>query len=184
MYSMELRRPPLRGLRAIGVIAAIVAAVFLSTFLANLLALWVPAAAYLSYALVFLLALYAYKRFVVEYRYSLSRGGTFMVERLAGSRARELFKERVGDIEYYGDPEGAPKTAKSRRFLLSDDARTARALVVTERDAQTTLYLQPDERMDELLGRLAAGLPAFEEDDDDGAADADPPAEEGGAETQ
>lgn len=166
MHSMELRRPPLRGLRALGVLAAIAGAVALMALLAGWLSLVFQQAVYLAYASVFLLAVYVYRRFVVEYRYTLTKDGAFVVERLTGSKARVLFAGDTGDIAYYGDAASAPAAAKTRRFLLSGNAGGSLALVLREEDGLTALHIAPDEKMHELLTGLRDGTisPANGED--------------------
>ncbi len=165
MYTMDLRHKPMRGLRAIGVVLGIVGMVALMTLMAGALSRVTPYASYIAFGAVFLLAYFVYKRFIVEYRYRLDKGGFLWIERLAGDRTRPLAQLNLAVAAYYGSAEGAPQAEKTQKYTIEGHANEQRLLIV-----QSCAYvLQPDAQLDALLAERS-GKPAPEPDE---GADAD-----------
>jgi hypothetical protein len=152
MLSMELRHKRARGLRSFGLVLAIVAGVIVLTLITQLLSAVTPYAGYLTFGVILLFALYIFKRFVVEYRYTLNEEGTFTVERLSGSRSHVLVQLELAKAQYYGLPgEAVPTVDQTRRFTLTDSENPERVLVI----GKAAFHLQPNEEMDRRIAECA-----------------------------
>jgi len=165
------------------VVLGITAAVMCTTLVAGLLAEIHRAMAYLAYAGVLLIAVYVMRRFVVEYRYAITKKGEFVVARIMGGRVREVLRAELAEIEHYGDVSAVPASAKTRRFLLEKEDAGVRALVLSDGEELTAVHIKPDEEMDRLLVGFFDGSIGPDDEDTAGCAEeVDEAAKDGEAE--
>lgn len=150
MYRQLNRRPPIKGLRGLLVVLGIVAAVWLDSMLAQLLAgLNELVAAVLFWGLGALVALYVLRRFVMGYSYAIS-STLLRVSHNYGRYERLMEDVSLNSIVCSGEPESVAKRcpdARVRRAVLRQNPAPAFAVAYRDDGKIRILHLQPDERV-------------------------------------
>lgn len=150
MYRQLNRRPPIKGLRGVLVVLAIVAAVWLDSLLAQLLAgVNELVAAVLFWGLGALAALYVLRRFVLGYSYAIS-STLLRVSHNYGRYERLMEDISLNSVVCAGEPEDVARRcpdARVRRAVLRSNPAPTFAVAYRDDGKIRILHLQPDERV-------------------------------------
>lgn len=150
MYRQLNRRPPIKGLRGVLVVLAIVAAVWLDSLLAQLVAgVNEQVAAILFWGLGVLAALYVLRRFVLGYSYAIS-STLLRVSHSYGRYERPMEDIYLNNVVCAGEPEDVARrcpNARVRRAVLRHNPAPVFAVAYRDDGKIRILHLQPDERV-------------------------------------
>ena len=154
MYRHTVQNPPLKPLHGLLIVLGLVAALWIDSLLAGLLASFSELlSAILFWGIGALIALWTMRRFVMGYSYSLS-STMLRVAHLYGRHERPMQDIYLNNIVLSGAPEDVIRrcpNARVHRAVLSRNPAETFAVAYRDDGKLAVLIMQPDERIKEEL---------------------------------
>lgn len=161
MYRQLNQNPPIKGVRGLLIVIGIVAAVWLDSLLAQLLTALVSelVASIFFWGIGVLIALFALRRYVMGYSYSLS-SSLLRISHAYGRHERLIEDIYLSGVVLSGSPEVVAKRypdARVRRAVLPRNPAPPFAIAYRDDGRIAVFHLQPDARIREALEAAGRG---------------------------